>query len=98
MLKNTITLPKKEEISDTGSSHIVRYDYTQGVTQLDNIALIRRYDQQIIRTLSNNMTQHQVFFQTPKFVSDLIHISDVLKTVDRPERDEMLTELLEQLN
>jgi hypothetical protein len=44
------------------------------------------------------MTEHHVFFSTPKFVSDLIHISEVLKGVDRPERNDMLKELLEQLN
>ena len=57
-----------------------------------------RHDQQIIRTLSNNMTEHHVFFSTPKFVSDLIHISEVLKGVERPDRNDMLKELLEQLN
>jgi hypothetical protein len=54
-----------------------------------------RYDQQIIRTLSNNMSEHQIFFSTPKFVSDLIHISEILKGVQRPERNNMLKELLE---
>ena len=57
-----------------------------------------RHDQQIIRTLSNNMTEHHMFFSTPKFVSDLIHISEVLKGVERPDRNDMLKELLEQLN
>lgn len=97
LFRNTIRLPKIEEISDTGSSSI-RYDYTQFSTQLDNYALMTRYDQQIIRTLSNNMSEHQIFFATPKFVSDLIHISDVLKAVQKEERNDMLKELLHQLN
>ena len=57
LFKNTITLPYKQEgLSDTGSSSVVRYDYTQGLSSLDSIALISRYDQQIIRTLSSNMS------------------------------------------
>jgi len=40
------------------------------------------------------MTDHQVFFSTPKFISDLIHISEVLKTIERPQRNDMLKELL----
>jgi hypothetical protein len=44
------------------------------------------------------MSEHQVFFSTPKFISDLIHISEVLKGIERPERNEMLKELLSQLN
>lgn len=54
-----------------------------------------RYDQQIIRTLSNNLSEHMVFFSTPKFISDLIHISEVLKGVQHAERNNMLKELLE---
>jgi hypothetical protein len=57
-----------------------------------------RHDQQIIRTLSNNMSEHQIFFSTPKFISDLIHISEVLKGIEREERNDMLKELLNQLN
>ena len=40
------------------------------------------------------MTQHQAFFSTPKFVSDLIYISEVLKTVQQQDRNKVLTELL----
>ncbi len=60
--------------------------------------MMTHHDQQIIRTLSNNMTDHLAFFQTPKLVSDLIHIADALKGVLQSERNEMLTELIEQLN
>jgi hypothetical protein len=44
------------------------------------------------------MRDHQVFFSTPKFISDLIHISEVLKGIEKEERNDMLKELLGQLN
>jgi hypothetical protein len=44
------------------------------------------------------MSDHQVFFSTPKFISDLIHISEVLKGIEKEERNDMLKELLGQLN
>ena len=44
-MRNTITLNKAEELADTGSSSVVRYDYSQGAGQLENLALMTRYDQ-----------------------------------------------------
>lgn len=43
LFKNTIKLPRIEEMSDTGSS-VIRYDYTRFNSQLDQYALMTRYD------------------------------------------------------
>jgi hypothetical protein len=95
LFTNTIKLPSLKSVADTGSSSVIKYDYTLFNQQLDNFALMTRYDQQIIRTLSNNLSEHQVFFSSPKFISDLIHISEILKGVQQSERSTMLKELLE---
>ena len=60
--------------------------------------LLLRRDQQVMRSLSDNMTSHMAFLSTPKFISDLLFIADLLKTVEKEKRNYYLVELIEELN
>ena len=60
--------------------------------------LLLRKDQQVMRSLSDNMTNHLSFLSTPKFISDLLFIADLLKTVEKEKRNYYLVELIEELN
>jgi len=51
-----------------------------------------------MRTLSNNMTSFGHFLSTPKLVSDLLFMSDLLKTMEKEERNYYLVELIKELN
>ena len=51
-----------------------------------------------MRSLSDNMTSHMAFLSTPKFISDLLFIADLLKTVEKEKRNYYLVELIEELN
>lgn len=63
-----------------------------------NHKLLLRKDQQVIRALTNNMTDHSRFFSTPKLVSDLLFISDLLRQVEQSKRSFLLGEAIEQIN
>lgn len=57
-----------------------------------------RFDQQMMRALSNNMQEHALFLSTPKFISDLLFVSEVLKGIEKPERDGYLKSVIEEIN
>lgn len=52
----------------------------------------------MIRALSNNMVDHSRFFSTPKLVSDLLFVSDLLRQVEQDKRNYYLGELIEEIN
>ena len=52
----------------------------------------------MMRALSNNMTDHALFLSTPKFISDLLFVSEVLKGIEKPERDGYLKSVIEEIN
>jgi hypothetical protein len=52
----------------------------------------------MMRALSSNMTEHSLFLNTPKFISDLLFVSEVLKEISKPERDDYLREVLVEIN
>ena len=60
--------------------------------------MLLRKDQQVMRALSDNMTSYGHFLSTPKLVSDLLFISDLLKNVEKEERNYYLGELIKELN
>ena len=51
-----------------------------------------------MRALSSNMTNFCHFLSTPKLVSDMLFISDLLKTMEKDERNYYLVELIKELN
>ena len=51
-----------------------------------------------MRALSSNMTNFSQFLSTPKLVSDLLFMSDLLKTVEKDERNYYLRELIKEVN
>ena len=51
-----------------------------------------------MRALSDNMTSHARFLSTPKLVSDLLFVSDLLKSVEKDERNYYLTEIIKEIN
>ena len=57
-----------------------------------------RHDHQIMRTLSINLTEHKYFLSTPKFISDLLYISDTLKGTDHEKRNNHLKECIAEIN
>lgn len=60
--------------------------------------MLTRYDHQIMIVLSNNMVDHQHFLSTPKFISDLLYISDILKGTEHDKRNSHLKECISELN
>lgn len=86
-------VPKKdsnnssEDASDTGGSSSYNYG---NVEQIESHARLVRFDQQMMRSLSSNMTEHGLFLSTPKFISDLLFVSEVLKGIEKDERNEYL--------
>jgi hypothetical protein len=44
------------------------------------------------------MTEHKYFLSTPKFISDLLYISDILKGTDHDKRNSHLKECIEEIN
>ena len=52
----------------------------------------------MMRALSNNMEQHQFFLSTPKFISDLLFVSEVLITIEKDARDAYLKQVIEEIN
>lgn len=57
-----------------------------------------RKDQQVMRTLSSNMADFKMFLSTPKLVSDLLFVSDLLKNVEKDERNYYLEEILKEIS
>ena len=51
-----------------------------------------------MRALSNNMSDFKNFLSTPKLVSDLLFISDLLKNVEKEQRNYYLKAIIEELN
>lgn len=91
-------VPKKgpeDEASDTGGSSSFNYGH---VEKLESHARMVRFDQQMMRALSNNMVDHPLFLSTPKFISDLLFVSEVLKGIEKEERDAYLKQVLEEIN
>lgn len=71
----------------------------QTCTVLDsNHRLLLRKDQQVIRALTNNMQNLSRFFSTPKLVSDLLFVSDLLRQVEQSKRNYYLGELIDEIN
>lgn len=52
----------------------------------------------MMRAISNNMTEHSLFLSTPKFISDLLFVSEVLKGIEKEERDGYLKQVIEEIN
>jgi len=52
----------------------------------------------MMRAISNNMTEHPLFLSTPKFISDLLFVSEVLKGIEKDERNDYLKSVIEELN
>lgn len=65
---------------------------------LESHARLVRFDQQLMRAISNNMTQHHLFLSTPKFISDLLFVSEVLKPIEKDERDDYLKHIIGEIN
>ena len=51
-----------------------------------------------MRALSNNLTEYNLFLSTPKFISDLLFVSELLKPVEKEERNGYLQNLIEEIN
>jgi hypothetical protein len=51
-----------------------------------------------MRALSANMTENQLFLASPMFVSDLLYISEALKSVEIDKRTDYLKDTLEEIN
>lgn len=94
-------VPKKdsntssEDASDTGGSSSYNYG---NVEKIESHARLVRFDQQMMRSLSSNMTTHGLFLSTPKFISDLLFVSEVLKGIEKEERNEYLKSVLQEIN
>ena len=44
------------------------------------------------------MTSYSMFLSTPKLVSDLLFLSDLLKNVEKVERNYYLVEIIKEIN
>ena len=51
-----------------------------------------------MRALSNNLVEHPLFLSTPKFISDLLFVSEVLKGIEKEERNDYLKSVIEEMN
>ena len=51
-----------------------------------------------MRALSNNMEEHPLFLSTPKFISDLLFVSEVLKGIEKDDRNHYLKEVIQEIN
>lgn len=91
-------VPSNEEgdgASDTGGSNSYNYGH---VENLESHARMVRFDQQMMRAISNNLTEHALFLSTPKFISDLLFVSEVLKGIEKEERNAYLKQVIEEIN
>lgn len=84
-----------EDASDTGGSSSFHYG---NVDKIESHARMVRFDQQMMRALSDNMSDHPLFLSSPKFISDLLFVSEVLRGIDKPERDAYLQSVLAEIN
>lgn len=48
--------------------------------------------------MSNNFERYEDFFSTPKFISDLLYLSDILVPIEREKRNEKLRSVLSEIN
>lgn len=85
----------KGDASDTGGSSSFNYG---NVDKIESHARLVRFDQQMMRALSTNMTEHGLFLSTPKFISDLLFVSEVLRGIEKDERNDYLKSVLEEIN
>ena len=81
--------------ADTGGSAQHNYGY---VEKLESHARLVRFDQQLMRAISNNMTNYPLFLSTPKFISDLLFISEVLKPIEKDDRNDYLKHIIGEMN
>jgi ATP-dependent Lon protease len=88
--KTTITETSEE-------SSLVRSYQTCALLEKQYTMLLRK-DQQVMRALSDNMTDNLQFFSTPKLVSDLLFLSDLLKPIEKEKRNYYLSEVLTEIN
>jgi hypothetical protein len=51
-----------------------------------------------MRALSSNLEEHQEFLSTPKFLSDLLFVSEMLKNTPKEERNEFLRDTIIEIN
>jgi hypothetical protein len=51
-----------------------------------------------MRALSNNMTDNKYFLATPKLVTDLLFVSDLLKPMEKEARNPALIEMIRGIN
>lgn len=51
-----------------------------------------------MRAISNNMQQYHLFLSTPKFISDLLFVSEVLKPIEKDQRDDYLKQIIKEIN
>lgn len=93
--KNVPTKEDGDTMSDTGGSSSYNYGH---VRKLESHAHMVRFDQQMMRGLSNNMTEHPLFLSTPRFISDLLFVSEVLKGIEKDERNAYLKQVIEEMN
>lgn len=85
----------EEDASDTGGSSSFNYG---PVEKLESHARMVRFDQQMMSALSNNMTEHPLFLSTPRFISDLLFVSEVLKGIGKDERNAYLKQVIDEIN
>ena len=52
----------------------------------------------MMRAISNNMTEYPLFLSTPKFISDLLFVSEVLKGIEKEQRNDYLVKVIEEIN
>ena len=51
-----------------------------------------------MHALSNDLSEHHLFLSTPKFVSDLLFLSEMLLPVLKEERNEYLKRIIIEIN
>ena len=68
-------------VIDTPQLMLRTYETSAVLAKQPNLLL--RKDQQVMRALSSNMDNFKHFLSTPKFVADLLFVSDLLKNVEK---------------
>ena len=51
-----------------------------------------------MRAISNNMEEYSLFLSTPKFISDLLFVSEVLKPIEKEQRNDYLKQMIVEIN
>lgn len=93
--KSSDQIDGEAEASDTGGSSSYNYGNVQ---KIETHARMVRFDQQMMRALSDNMSKHSLFLSTPKFISDLLFVSEVLKSIEKEDRKDYLKSVLDEIN